>query len=50
MSLLMPLEMTLSCRSLFGVNGILKRKLSYNIIWGLQGISKDYFHFLFILH
>lgn len=45
----MSLEMTLSCLSLFGVEGILKRKLSYIIIWGLQGISKDYFHFLFIL-
>lgn len=38
------------CLFLFGANGILKRKLSYIIIWGLQGISKDYFHFLFILN
>lgn len=38
------------CLSLFGANGVLKRKLSYVIIWGLQGISKDYFHFLFILN
>ena len=46
----MSLEMTLSCLSLFGANGILRRKLSYIVIWGLQGISKDYFHFLFILN
>ena len=45
----MSLEMTLSCPSLFGANGILKRKWSYIVIWGLQGISKDNFHFLFIL-
>ena len=46
----MSLEMTLSRLSLFGANGILRRKLSYIVIWGLQGISKDYFHFLFILN
>lgn len=40
--------MTLSV--LFGANRILKWKLSYIIIWGLKGISKDYFHFLFILN
>ena len=44
------LTCTLKVSLLLLWKGDIERKLSYIIIWGLQGISKDYFHFLFILN
>lgn len=38
--LLLLLEMALSCLSLFGVNGTLLQKLSYNVVWALWGSQR----------